>query len=451
MYKRLVSLAIASLLLLSTAFAQNDMNFTQERLLLEQSNFAENYEIRQNSRNIISSTQFNTIDISARIYTQESSTHRVRVSIVRMDDFFYVIFANEILPIMQNPRQANQFNPNQENTSYDLLLSDRFKMDGRGTYIIKKRVQDGTIEHIKIYLQSESESYILITPQGSSEINLDVFLFETPIYRNVRLPINLNSATTLPFSRIMASSSHVIDWNLLFLPLANQNARRSYLQNVIRQVELRLPELSYVADGMQNSNGTLVHGQTREPQQNQTGLGNLGFVKWIMDGFYSPLNQGKLSDISLLQNDNEPQLSSLTWNRNLSYFINKSIFSRRRIHIGEDDVRDTPFLTYTPEIGYPLSTLPAVIYLEAIRRPEAIYLGSINEVSATTQNRRAHLASIVIIPFFNEMGNLETTVFYNNQKMTLEDLHRKHRGAFIHLQRITTNNTTFQLPQIKSN
>lgn len=137
MYKRLVSLAIASLLLLSTAFAQNDMNFTQERLLLEQSNFAENYEIRQNSRNIISSTQFNTIDISARIYTQESSTHRVRVSIVRMDDFFYVIFANEILPIMQNPRQANQFNPNQENTSYDLLLSDRFKMDGRGTYIIK--------------------------------------------------------------------------------------------------------------------------------------------------------------------------------------------------------------------------------------------------------------------------------------------------------------------------
>lgn len=107
------------------------MNQTRERLLLEHSRFVENYEVRQNLRAIIANKQFNSIDMSARIYTQEASPNRVRVSILRTEDSFFIVFANELLHSMSTP-QADA------NNSYDIMLSDRFKLDGRGSYIIKK-------------------------------------------------------------------------------------------------------------------------------------------------------------------------------------------------------------------------------------------------------------------------------------------------------------------------
>lgn len=444
-------------------FAQISISHNHERLLLEQSHFIENYEIRQRLRNVILSKQFNSIDISARVYTQETSTNRVRVSVVRVDNFFYIVFANEMFLLNQNENQNISSQVHTKN-SYDLLLSDRFKMNGRGNYIIKKRISDGEFEHIKIYLQSNSESYLLIKPINNHEVGLDVFLFDVPIYRNVRLPISFMSVATIPLARIMSATSHLIDWNLIFIPLQEHRDRWNTLLRIARQVELHIPELVFAGDGAQNSSGNFVHIQTQEPQKNNFGLGNAGFVKWIMDGIFAPLNSGLLTSISNLKtvtprnttnkSNSDQNISReniffhLDWNRNLAYFVNRAMFPRHRININDSDVNDTPFLAYIPDVGYPISSLEVLLYLESIRNVGSIFLGSINSLSPTSPPIRTYMESIVIVPYFDTSGNLQAKIFRNNQIIDILDLQILHPGSFIHLQKINTSTSSFALPYL---
>jgi hypothetical protein len=459
----LVGLLLAS----STSWvtAQSQINHTRERLLLEQSNFVENYEVRQNLRDIISTQQFNAIDISARIHTQEASPNRVRSSIVRMDDFFYIVFANEIFhaeTVQSNAASRRQLE-SAGTTSYDLMLSDRFQMDGRGSYIIKKNILDGSFEHIKVYLQSGSESYILLTPLGANETTLDVYLFDLPVYRNVRLPMSFMTVATVSLARIMATTNHTVDWSLIFASLQTFEPQWNYVQQINRQIRLRLPELVFVADGAQNSTGTFVYASTGESQSaDRPGFGSAGFVKWIMDGFYQPLSQNRLMEINNLKEStsrrrldvgalrDEPNPNNpffyLDWNRNLAYLVNRSIFPRHRIHMNDSDVNNLPFLAYTPDIGYPLSSLEAAVYLESILHPGTLLLGSINTLSHIAPATRTHHHTLAILPYFDSFGNLQMTLYHNNQEITIEELQERYVGAFIHLQRITTNRNPFVLP-----
>ncbi|NIZ39911.1 hypothetical protein PVA45_00030 [Entomospira entomophila] len=461
MFKRLI-LSIF-LLFLGTSqglFAQIHVNQARERLILEHSRFIENYEIRQNLRALIANKQFSSIDMSARIYTQEAFPNRVRVSILRTEESFFIVFANELLQSLSAPQT-------EASNSYDIMLSDRFKLDGRGSYIIKKNILSGEFEQIKIYLQSGSESYIVISPIGSNEAIVDVYLMDIAIYRNVRLPMSFMSIATTSLAQIMASTAHTIDWNLIFPSTYHHHARWDSIAMMARQINLRLPTLHYVEDGAQNAQGALVYARTQELQKSSAGLGTAGFVKWLIDGIYMPLQSGNLISIDTLKTVTRRQRTNsalaideetlehpffyLDWNRNLAYAVSRAIFPRHRIHLSDSDVTDTPFIAYTPDIGYPINATEAVLYLESIRFPGSIYLGSLNMLTQTTPAVRRHMIPALFIPYFDTLGNFHVDIFANNQRMSIETLGEQYPGSFIHLQRINTNDTPFNLPLLQPN
>lgn len=135
--------------------------------------------------------------------------------------------------------------------------------------ILSKNILSGDFEQIKIYLQTGSESYILISPVGTNEAVLDVYLMNIPIYRNVRLPMSFMSIATTSLAQIMASTAHTIDWTLIFPTVYQHHARWDSIATMARHINLRLPTLQFVEDGAQNTQGSLVYVRTQELQKQQ--------------------------------------------------------------------------------------------------------------------------------------------------------------------------------------
>jgi hypothetical protein len=445
-----------------TLTGQTQLSFIEERILLQGSNFAENYEVRQAMHDMITATNFSQLNATTRVMAQEGYNNRVRLSVIRTDEHFYIMFANEILYTEEIRYQAARRREAEAGSDYDLLLADRFRTDGRGNYIFKKSLTDGSLIQLKIYLQSGIESYLLIQPQGDSHISVDVFMFGAPVYRNIRVGMNFITVATSSLARLMAATTRVIDWSLL-LPLLEFSSDWNRLVAMVDQIRLRLPQLTYASDGVQNAQGEMVFLSSGEPQLTTNGFGANGFTKWIMDGLFAPLNEGKLIDLAPLTTapevndrrynpwmeaffDREPFLG-LDWNRNLAFLVNRAMLPRRRIKLHDSDVSINPFVAYIDDVGFPLNKLKTVLFVEAIRNPGALYLGSVNLVQKTHPALRLHLHTVVLLPYFTKNGEFRIAQFDNGSESTPEDLERRYPGGFIHLQRVITNGA-FKLPAV---
>ncbi len=461
----LYKFCLKMVLALGVAFSltgQTQLSFIEEKILLQGSNFIENYEVRQAMREMITATNFSQLNASTRVVAQEGVTNRVRLSVIRTDEHFYVMFANEILYTEEVRYQAARRREAEAGNDYDLLLSDRFRTDGRGNYIFKKSFIDGSLVQLKIYLQSGTESYILIHPQGDAHVRMDLFMFGTPIYRNIQVGMNFITVATSSLARLMAATTHVIDWALL-LPVLEFSDDWNRLSNMGDQIRLRLPQLTNTPDGVQNAQGEMVFFSSGNSQRITNGLGAEGFTKWVMDGLFAPLNEGKLIDLAFLTAapkdserryhpwmepfaDRQPFLR-LDWNRNLAFAVNRAMLPRRRINLRDTDVNTNPFVAYIDDVGFPLNRLKTVLFVEAIRNPGVLYLGSVNLIQGTHPALRIHTHTVVMLPYFTKNGDFRIALFDNNSETSVEDLQRRFPGGFVHLQRVITNGS-FNLPTV---
>ena len=197
-----------------------------------------------------------------------------------------------------------------------------------------------------------------------------------------------------------------------------------------------------------------------EPQGGSGGLNCSGFAKWISDGFYygltgrylaiEPLKEKHLeyrgNRWSLRFEDERDPYFGLDWSRNLAAYL-----WRARGYAGagpEDfDVRRVEYLSYREDVGYPVETLKALMFLEATANPGHFYIGSLNREYGSEPVLRQHFHMVVLFPYFTPSGDLQVAVFDRNREVTLEGTADRYAGSYIHLVRMPIGDSfTPQLP-----
>jgi len=342
---------------------------------------------------------------------------------------------------------------NQEGTS--------FPVAGAGTFIIKRSLKDGSFLHAKVFVQNDPGCFLRLYPSGDRTV-MDVFLAGEPFLSQVVLPVAFERLLTAPLARIMDLTGDSIDWSLLLAPESGAGDAR--LEQVARAVRARLKGLRDMDDGAMDSVGRMVFIASGAPA-GAGGFNCSGFAKWIVDGFYAPL-AGKNTDIAALKSRDamrgnrwsaryEEELDpyfGLDWTRGLA----RSIARARTGAVPPDtdlDVREAGHVAYTPEAGYPVPRLRAVLYFLARERPGTIYLGSVNAASREASQEgtpilRQHHHVIVLLPYFQANGDFQVVVLERNKETSLASLTRRYGAEYVHLVHLDSTGE-FSLPQIE--
>jgi hypothetical protein len=336
-----------------------------------------------------------------------------------------------------------------------------FPVAGAGTFIIKRSLKDGSFLHAKVFVQNDPGCFLRLYPSSDRTV-MDVFLAGEPFLSQVVLPVAFERLLTAPLARIMDLTGDSIDWSLLLAPSSGPGDMR--LAQVARAVRTRLKGLRDMDDGAMDSAGHMVYIASGVPA-GPGGFNCSGFAKWIVDGFYAPL-AGRNTDIAALKSRDamrgnrwsaryEEELDpyfGLDWSRGLA----RSIAQARTGTVPPDvdlDVRDADHVAYTPEAGYPVPRLRALLYFLARERPGTIYLGSVNAASQEasqegTPTLRQHHHVIVLLPYFQVNGDFQVVVLERNTETSLASLTRRYGREYVHLVHLDSMGE-FSLPQIE--
>jgi hypothetical protein len=250
-------------------------------------------------------------------------------------------------------------------------------------------------------------------------------------------------------------------------------------RNFVAAVRSRLPNLSFLDDGAINAEGDYVFIDSLEKQRGETGLNCSGFAKWVIDGILKP-RTGSLLAIPPLKLPFGTRGDSLTtpweaardpffgldWCRNLASRANTVLRSPAFAVQNEFEVRDWPFSMvimrgsggseirsypgFLENAGFGIEGLHPLLYTLAIDEPGRIYLAAVNtEVGApvTPSNPRGaprmrqfvHLA--VLVPYFNEYGTFQVTVFESAEETSFTRFKARYPGHFVNLSRVPVDGT----------
>ena len=336
-----------------------------------------------------------------------------------------------------------------------------FPVAGAGTFIIKRSLKDGSFLHAKVFVQNDPGCFLRLYPRNDRTV-MDVFLSGEPFLSQVVLPVAFERLLTAPLARIIDITGDSIDWSLVLAPASGPGDRR--LSQMARAVRARLSRLRDMDDGAMDTDGRMVYIASGAPA-GAGGFNCSGFAKWIVDGFYAPL-AGRNTDIAALKSRDsmrgnrwsaryEEELDpyfGLDWTRGLA----RSIAQVRTGAVLPDpdlDVRDAGHVAYTPEAGYPVPRLRALLYFLARERPGTIYLGSVNAASQEasqegTPTLRQHHHVIVLLPFFDASGDFRVVVLERNTETSLASLTRRYGKEYVHLVHLDSMGE-FALPQIE--
>ncbi len=100
------------------------------------------------------------------------------------------------------------------------------------------------------------------------------------------------------------------------------------------------------------------------------------------------------------------------------------------------DVNETPFFTYMKNVGYEIEDLPAVLYLNAIRNPGAIYFGAVNTEFGSQPVLRQYLHVAVFFPWFSDDGDFHLSVMDTGLEKSAVALEGQFPGGYIQLVQI---------------
>jgi hypothetical protein len=246
------------------------------------------------------------------------------------------------------------------------------------------------------------------------------------------------------------------------------------VRSFIAGVREHLPALHFVDDGAMDEEGNYVYINTLEAQPGPGGLNCSGFVKWVVDGLLRPLTGERLS-IGPLKEPLGQRGSSFTepwerirdpffgldWTRQLASRAMTAFRSPAYGGLEEIEVRDQPFSQiivrekdavsvntypgFLQDAGFEFEGLHPLLYTLAINEPGRIYLASVNnEIGPPTTEEnprgrprmRQHFHTAVLVPWFNEYGIFQVTVFESAEETSFTNFKTRYPGHAVNLVRI---------------
>ncbi|MCL2293917.1 MAG: hypothetical protein FWC36_03520 [Spirochaetes bacterium] len=343
---------------------------------------------------------------------------------------------------------------------YFIFINERagsFPMVSAGTYVIRRDARSGVFDQMRIFLNNDPNSFVRVIAQPNGS-KLELSLFNSMIYRNVRMPITIDRLITEPFETIIRLSDYIVNWDIIF-PFYNETENR-FVMNAVRAINEKLPMLNDSDDGAQAEDGSFVFIRNSEPNPAR-GFNCSGFAKWVADGVFYP-RTNRLMDVdalrvknllerrntlSLLFEDERDPLFGLDWTRNIAMTIFELDTPGRRARFSDVDVRNFPYEVYSPDIGFSVGNLKVLLYYLAVTSPGYMYLGSVNGDFGRNPVLRQHYHVAVFLPYICPQGNFYPVVFERNIRRPIEAFIRRNATEFIHLVRIKLDEN-FTLPDI---
>ena len=381
--------------------------------------FPENSETRKGFREYITAPTADVLALKPFVARQKLDGLRVNFKVETQDESFYLLFINE--------------------------KDGKFPLYGRGSYIIKRSLDDGAFVQVKVFLNGEPDCFVRIYPFGD-RAEMEIVMFGKPLYSKINLPYSFADVLVIPFADIIESAAGTVKWNLL-LPEVTDNTF-SLKQSMVTQIREILPELEDADDGALDANGRWVYIETLKLQEGK-GFNCSGFVKWVADSIFYGIT-GKYMSIENLKNkfleergnrwsdhheDDRDPYFGLDWTRNIA----AKIQTARRCEISgyeDNDVRSVPWSDWTEDVGFPIDDLKLVLYYLSVTEPDYIYLASINTSYGTEPVLRQHVHTAVMFPYLDDDGRFRDVVMERNFESDSESLKGRYEGAHVHLVRV---------------
>lgn len=323
-----------------------------------------------------------------------------------------------------------------------------------GTWIVRRRLEDGAFEQIKVFLQNDESSFLRIFPAGRTT-RMDVEIAGVPLYRGIPVPMTLERVLTAPYAMLQASTRGIVEWNLLEPDTDHPGYRR--IERVVERIRSEIPRLNDADDGAMNSDGTYVFIETGEAQGDEGGLNCSGFAKWVVDGFYRP-RTGELLPVEPLKTkhldyrgtswshsleETRDPYFGLDWTRNLALHL--YVLDHETDPAGLDpgirDVDDLSSADYIRNVGYSMQDIRHVLYRLALSEPGTMYLGSVNQSFGDDLVLRQHTHVVVFLPWFDSSGRFRVAVMERNAETSITSLVDRYEGEYIHLVRVATSDS----------
>lgn len=404
-------------------------------------------------------------NVEAQSFSDIPSTEAARR--VRADTIFAPIEPEwaqerELVTVPGSSPVLFRTNQQQGNRYYVFIPAgdDSMHLVSPGTYIVRRRIEDGEIDQIKIFLQHHEGTFLRVFPEGRS-VRMDVYVVGNPIYRDIPISIGMRRAVTAPLTMIRDGSGGIVDWSFLDIQAAHTGYQT--IQTMVERIRSALPTLPDAEDGAMNAAGELVFIESLRSQEALPGFNCSGFAKWVVDGIYrqrtgrylsiDPLKRKHVGSRGTswtepLEDARDPYFG-LDWTRNLAVEMEALDRGIDPATIGPEtlDVRDVPYARYFEDVGYRVESLRAVLYWLARTEPGTFYLGSVNRLFGSDPVLRQHTHVVAFFPYFDADGRFEVAVMERNVETSVDSLERRYRNDFIHLVRVQ-GNADFKAPQI---
>lgn len=365
-------------------------------------------------------------------YRQTTSGTRVRFETQSGADYVYLLFLNE--------------------------QRGRFPIAGRGNWVIRRRVEDGAFDQVKIFLADHADFFVRIFPRGTRSV-MDVIMAGDTIYRGVAIPFEFEQVLLRPFADIQRATQEIVDWGLFEPPPVG--AEYAAVETMVDRLRPALAMLPDAEDGAMDRHGNLVFIESLVLQDQEPGFNCSGFAKWVVDGIYHSLT-GRYLDIDSLkvrhigtrghrwsdryEQERDP-FFGLDWSRNLALASRQLDYGEHQSDPTAADVGSVAFARAVPNVGFEVDELSRVLYLLARDEPGYFYIGSLNREFGSQPTLRQHVHIVVIFPYFDAQGRYRVVVMERNVESSLASVQRRYAGDAIHLVRVRASGQ-FQPPII---
>ena len=441
-YAKYIACLAAFLFLPSFLFAQQ--GYEAEKRILQDAQLAENVEIRQLVEQTLLDRSFEQASTPSAFYRQKSSPISVSLDMQKAGTDYYLRFINNV--------------PTTERPAYTL------RSYTRGSYFFQKNLASGDFVQVKIFIQDNPDSYILVEPEDEHRSRMSIFVYGSRFYHNVPVPMGMRAIAISPLVHLMSVTKYLIDWPALFQPAAYPEWQT--IRWMIEQIRPQLILVRENEDGAQNEHGQFVYIETLQPQPTTQpfGFNCSGFVKWIVDGLFKPTNpQGLLIPIEPLKKEGLRQADNrwndqydmrdpyfgLDWIRNLAYAVRKARWPLQTVDLYAEDARNTSFTPFFNDIGYPLEKLEPVLYELAIKYPGDFFLGSISTEFGSAPVLRQHRHVATFFPYFDEYGNFRISIFDVGFERSPQNLIKAFPTGFVYFVRVEASKQ-FSLPVLRA-
>ena len=346
----------------------------------------------------------------------------VRVSVERSDDYVYLVVVPE--------------------------LNGEYPLDSAGTFILRRRRDNGTISQLKVFLRSDPRFFIRVRPDRDDRSLMSVYLADTLIHQDVPVPMGIEMIMQEPLERLLSVTSPLIEWSWFFPELDFDGYEP--VRMMAERARATLHTLPDAEDGAMDETGRLVFIESLVLQDQQPGFNCSGFAKWIVDGLHMGL-YGSFLPIEPLktkhpdlrghrwseprEEDRDPYFG-LDWTRNLATAMLSAEHGGAETHPESADVRSVPYATYIEDVGYPVDQLAQIMYLLAVREPGYFYLASVNREFGSEPRLNQHVHVAVLFPYIDHDGQFHVEVMERNVETSLHSLDDRYHNDHIHLVRI---------------